>query len=202
MRNIGKIYKLFLLLVLFSGNLSAQTVTIDGGDHPVIDLSALQPSGIALSFAEASDRRTEMKDAKVTTDLSLVKAAVSGYDGTWNAKMSGKFQVMCTDYGDGIMNWTTAYETCRSYIGEGSNEKGEWRLPTHRELMQIMILHPQLIGKGNFQTLTAKAEYWSLTEFNSEGVYYLDTDTGQMYYETLNKRDYYSGRVRCVRDLK
>lgn len=201
MRNIGKIYKLFLLLVLFSGNLSAQTVTIDGNNHPVIDLSALQPLGAVLSLADASDRRTEMnKETPSNTTYLSVGAAVSGQNGTWNAQMSGKFQVMCADHTVGYTDWATAYNRCKSYNGEGSSTAGEWRLPTQRELAQIMILHPQLIGKGDFKVLTANVNYWSLTEFFGNAAWYLRTTSGQMFHSNSKKDEGYS--VRCVRDVE
>ena len=94
MRYVDKICKLFLLLVLFSVDLSAQTATTVSG-YPVIDLSALNPLGAVLSSAEASTRRTQMNQQTPSNTTFLgVGESVSGHNGTWNAKMSIKFQVM------------------------------------------------------------------------------------------------------------
>lgn len=195
MRYVDKICKLFLLLVLFSVDLSAQTATTVSG-YPVIDLSALNPLGAVLSSAEASTRRTQMNQQTPSNTTFLgVGESVSGHNGTWNAKMSIKFQVMRANHTVGTTDWTTAYNQCKSYNGEGGGA-GQWRLPTQRELMMIWILHPQLIGKGSFTAFDAYG-YWSATESsatNAWGVYF---GSGSVF--SYNKTDSYF--VRCVRDL-
>lgn len=192
---IDKICKLFLLLVLFSVDLSAQTATTVSG-YPVIDLSALNPLGAVLSSAEASARRTQMNQQTPSNTAYLgVGSSVSDENGTWNSKMSIKFQVMRANHTIGTTDWTTAYNQCKSYNGEGGGA-GQWRLPTQRELSMIWILHPQLIGKGGFSAFDAY-NYWSATERSA-------TDAWNVYFSngrvTTNFKSN-SYRVRCVRDL-
>lgn len=195
MRYVDKICKLFLLLVLFSVDLSAQTATTVSG-YPVIDLSALNPLGAVLSSAEASTRRTQMNQQTPSNTTFLgVGESVSGHNGTWNAKMSIKFQVMRANHTVGTTDWTTAYNQCKSYNGEGGGA-GQWRLPTQRELMMIWILHPQLIGKGSFTAFDA-SNNWSATEYNATDAWTVGFFTGSVYnYDKTN-----SFYVRCVRDL-
>ena len=196
MRYIDKICKLFLLLVLFSVDLSAQTATTVNG-YPVIDLSALNPLGAVLSSAEASTRRTQMNQQTPSNTAYLgVGSSVSGHNGTWNAKMSIKFQVMRANHTVGTTDWTTAYNQCKSYNGEGGGA-GQWRLPTQRELSMIWILHPQLIGKGGFTAFNA-GNYWSATESNATNAWIVYFYNGIVYNYFNKTNSYY---VRCVRDL-
>lgn len=195
MRYVDKICKLFLLLVLFSVDLSAQTATTVSG-YPVIDLSALNPLGAVLSSAEASTRRTQMNQQTPSNTTFLgVGESVSGHNGTWNAKMSIKFQVMRANHTVGTTDWTTAYNQCKSYNGEGGGA-GQWRLPTQRELMMIWILHPQLIGKGSFTAFDANY-YWSASEDNAASAWVVNFYGGNVS-RTNKTNSYY---VRCVRDL-
>lgn len=195
MRYVVKICKFFLLLVLFNVDLSAQTVTTVSG-YPVIDLSALNPLGAVFSSADASTRRTQMNQQTPSNTAYLgVGSSVSDHNGTWNAKMSIKFQVMRANHTVGTTDWATAYNQCKSYNGEGG-AAGQWRLPTQRELMMIWILHPQLIGKGGFTAFVA-SYYWSATEGNATNAWYVSFGSG--YVNIYNKTVTY--RVRCVRDL-
>lgn len=195
MRYVVKICKFFLLLVLFNVDLSAQTVTTVSG-YPVIDLSALNPLGAVFSSADASTRRTQMNQQTPSNTAYLgVGSSVSDHNGTWNAKMSIKFQVMRANHTVGTTDWATAYNQCKSYNGEGG-AAGQWRLPTQRELMMIWILHPQLIGKGGF-TAFAATSYWSATENSATYAWYVNFYHGGVYINT--KANAY--RVRCVRDL-
>lgn len=195
MRYVDKICKLFLLLVLFSVDLSAQTATTVSG-YPVIDLSALNPLGAVLSSAEASTRRTQMNQQTPSNTTFLgVGESVSGHNGTWNAKMSIKFQVMRANHTVGTTDWTTAYNQCKSYNGEGGGA-GQWRLPTQRELMMIWILHPQLIGKGSFTAFDANY-YWSASEYTATYAWGVSFSSG--YVTNYGKTT--SRFVRCVRDL-
>ncbi len=197
MRYIDKIGKFFLLLILFSVDLSAQTATTVSG-YPVIDLSALNPLGAVLSSTEASARRTKMNDETPSNDEALkVGFSVSSHDGTWNAKMAGKFQVMRADRTVGPTDWATAYNLCKSYDGEGGGV-GQWRLPTQRELSMMWILHPQLIGKGGFVEFTTDARYWSATENGSTSAWIVATANALMDVVLKSSQKYV---VRCVRDL-
>lgn len=189
-----KIGKLFLLLVLFSFNLSAQTVTTISG-YPVIDLSALSPLGAVLSSSEASARRTQMnQQTPSNTNYLGVGYSVSGHNGTWNAKMSVKFQVMCTNTTQ-QPDWATAYNECKNYDGEGGSA-GQWRLPTQGELMIILILHPQLIGKGSFTALSPNT-YWSSSENDRSRANCIGFhNASSSSYDKVS-----SFMTRCVRDL-
>ena len=191
MRYVDKICNLFLLLVLFSGDLSAQTATTVSG-YPVIDLSALNPLGVLLSSSEAATRRTEMNAQTPSNTQSL---AIADENGAWNAKMSIKYQVMRTDHTVGTTDWANAYIQCKNYNGDGGSA-GQWRLPTQRELTMIWILHPQLIGKGSFTAFTA-TNYWSSSEDTATDAWYVSFSNGTVSWPA--KTSVY--KVRCVRDL-
>lgn len=191
MRYIDKISKLFLLVVLFNFDLSAQIVTtVDG--YPVIDLSALNSLGAVLSYNEATIRRTDMNAQTATNDASL--PAVGGTNGEWNAKMSIKFQVMRKDRSVST-DWANAWALCRSYDSEGGRA-GEWRMPTLRELQMIWILHPQLIEKGGF-TAFYVSNYWSASEASASYAWLVRFVSGGVYDRAKTDLPY----VRCVRDL-
>ncbi|WP_455638331.1 Lcl C-terminal domain-containing protein [Parabacteroides sp.] len=182
------------MLVLFSVDLSAQIATTVSG-YPVIDLNALSPLKAVLSSTEASAKRTEMNNSTPSNAELLAKElSVSGENGTWNAKMSGKFQVMSTDLVKSY--WATAYRLCKEYNGEGGGA-GQWRLPTQRELYMIWVLHPQLIGKGGFVEFTT-ARYWSATEMDTSNAWIVNFHSGSMY--TISKGSTQEV-VRCIRDL-
>ncbi|MFV0580596.1 MAG: DUF1566 domain-containing protein [Parabacteroides gordonii] len=199
MRYVGKICKLLLLLVLCSVDLSAQTATTVS-NYPVIDLSALNPLGVVLASADASARRTQMnQQTPSNTTILGVGESVSAHNGTWNAKMSIKYQVMRANHTIGTTDWTTAYNQCKSYNGEGGSA-GQWRLPTQRELQMIWILHPQLIGKGSFNAYST-GYYWSSTEYGGSypnQAWPVDFTNGYTA-NGVNKTNTYS--VRCIRDL-
>ncbi|WP_455640432.1 Lcl C-terminal domain-containing protein [Parabacteroides sp.] len=201
MCDINKICKLFLLLVLFSVDLSAQTATTVNG-YPVIDLSAFHSWGAVLSSTEAAARRTEMNDQTPYSGAYMdVGNHISNQRGTWNAKMSGKFQVMRNDLTEEPINWTTAYNRCKNYDGEGGGV-GQWRLPTQRELSMMWILHPQLIGKGDitplYFNLFNSYGHWSATECTALTAWQVYFGDGSM---TNVDKASSKCRVRCVRDL-
>ncbi|SEF48466.1 Lcl C-terminal domain-containing protein [Parabacteroides chinchillae] len=173
----------------------AQTVTVVGG-YPVIDLTALSPLGCTLTLSEANSRREAMHAcAPSNSTLLTVGSAVSRENGTWNAKMSTRYQVMRNDLGT-TKNWTDAWNACKAYSGEGGTA-GQWRLPTQRELQMIWVLYPQLIGKGSVSSFDAYL-YWSSTEYNASIAWYVHFGLGGTYNgygKTI------ALRVRCVRDL-
>ncbi|MEY8607807.1 DUF1566 domain-containing protein [Parabacteroides segnis] len=181
---------------MLSFNLSSQTVTTVMG-YPVIDLSALDPLGAVLSSSEASARRTEMNNQTPSNDKFLsVGEAVSGENGTWNAKMSRRYQVMRSDANNGAQSyWVDAYNFCKSYTNEGG-KAGEWRLPTQNELYMIFVLHSQLKSSSNFSAFNA-VSYWCATEASATYAWYV-----LFSFSTVNSRNKTdSAYVRCVRDL-
>lgn len=195
MRYVDKICKFFLLLVLFSFNLSAQTVTTPSG-YPVIDLTALKPLGAVLSSTEASARRNQMNQQEPSNTTFLGDdSSFSGHNGTWNAKMSIKFQVMLTNRTVETVDWMTAYNLCKSYSGESGDAK-QWRLPTQRELSMIWILHPLLIEKTGFTAFNAST-YWSSSEDTVALVWVVNFGSGIVVNYDKNS----TGWVRCVCDL-
>ena len=196
MHSVVKLCMFFLLIVLLSFNLSSQTVTTVMG-YPVIDLSALEPLGAVLSSSEASARRTEMNNQTPSNDKFLsVGVAVSGENGTWNAKMSRRYQVMGSDANSGSsLNWVAAYTFCKDYASEGG-KKGEWRLPTQNEFYMIFVLHSQLKSSSNFSAFSAFT-YWSATESSAPYAWYVNFSSGSMNTSTKTN----SNKVRCVRDL-
>ncbi|SEG19792.1 Lcl domain-containing protein [Parabacteroides chinchillae] len=175
--------------------------TING--YPVIDLSALNPLGCLLSLSEANSRREAMHACTPgNTEYLSVGQAVSNHAGTWNAKMSTRYQLMrdklTNSSGGTSMTWADAWNACKAYSGEGGTA-GQWRLPTQRELQMIWVLHPQLVGKGGF--IATNNSFWTATEGS-------DGKAGNawavnLYYGTTNrsipKTSNYS--VRCVRDI-
>ncbi|MCL3849853.1 DUF1566 domain-containing protein [Parabacteroides sp. GYB001] len=195
MYRINKVCIYLLLLLIFSaGSMSAQVVTMPSG-YPVIDLSALNPLGAVLSSTEAASRHAQIKQQTPSnTDFLSAGSSVSGQNGSWNARMSIKYQVMRADL-EVTVDWAAAWKACASYNGEGGGT-GSWRLPTQRELLMIWILHPQLIGKGHFTAFFAGG-YWSATEYSTNNVWRVYFGNGTV--GTSNKTN--SFYVRCVRDL-
>lgn len=187
---------LLLLLILFAGSISAQVVTTTPSGYPVIDLSALSPlEDVVLSSAEAASRRTRMNQQTPSNTAYLaVGSSVSGHNGSWNTRMSIKYQVMRANLRVGV-NWVSAWNACKSYNGEGGGV-GTWRLPTQREYQMIWILHPQLIGKGGFTPFSATF-YWSATERTPTIAWYAGFHNGDMSF--VDKTGTHN--VRCVRDL-
>lgn len=174
---------------------SAQKVIIASG-YPVIDVSELAPLGCVLTQAEAAARRAEI-NAQIPSAAAYVSPlgrVASGYDGTWNAKMSPQFQVMRADL-NSTQPWVAAYTACKGYSGEGGIA-GQWRLPTQRELMMIWVLHPQLLNKGSF-TAFDTIVYWSCTEYHNSAAWYVTFNIGGM----TSSAKAYDTSVRCVRDL-
>ena len=165
--------------------------------YPVIDLSALEPLGAVLSSSEAAARRTEMNNQTPSNTAFLsVGEAVSGVNGTWNKKMSRRYQVMRSDgNSSNRSDWTAAYNFCKEYAGEGG-KKGEWRLPTQKELYMIFVLHPQLKSSSNFSAFVAYA-YWCSVEHSATNGWRLYFDDGTLN----NNRKTELHTVRCVRDL-
>lgn len=192
---MNKVCTGLLLLILFSYNLPAQTAT-SVSSYPVIDLSALSPLGAVLSSSEASTRRTQMNSQTPSNDALLgVGIDVSGYNGTWNAKMSPKFQIMRSDLSS-TSDWTTVWKSCKSYSGEGGGA-GQWRLPTERELQMIWILHPQLRQISGFNAFAAST-YYSATENSATDEWRVNFSNGQSSSPSYKKTATYA---RCVRDL-
>ncbi|WP_455641407.1 Lcl C-terminal domain-containing protein [Parabacteroides sp.] len=95
----------------------------------------------------------------------------------------------------GKIDWITAYNSCKQYESEGG-DAGQWRLPTQRELSMIWILHPQLIGKGDF-TVFNTDYYWSSTENTATSAWIVLFTSA--YVDAYNKGSKYY--FRCVRDL-
>lgn len=186
---------ILLLLILSVSSISAQVVTTSNG-YPVIDLSALNPLGAVLSSAEAENRRTTMNLQKPSNSEILgATLSASGENGTWNAKMSIKYQVMQNNLGP-IIDWTSAWKACSSYNSE-DGRTGQWRLPTQRELQMIWILYPQLLGTKGFTGFFAN-RYWTSTEVSETKAWFVGFGIGDS--SSSSKSDL-SGFVRCVRDL-
>lgn len=185
----------FFSLTLFSSFLSAQQISTTTG-YPVIDLSALNPLGAVLSYSDAVARKNSMYTNTPANDALLsVGINVSGHNGTWNEKMSSKFQVMRANHSVGSTDWATAWNSCKSYNGEGGTA-GSWRLPTQREIDMIWVLHPQLIGKASFSAFIA-GDNWSSTEYNATQAWYVRFSDSYPDYSTKTTGRY----VRCVRDI-
>lgn len=196
MKSINKICTVLLLLVLFSYNLPAQTVETVGG-YPVINLEELRPLGAVLTFSEADARRKEMNAQKPSnSDLLQVGLDVSGPTGTWNDKMSPKFQVMQNNVSP-QQDWTNTWIACSQYSGEGG-QAGEWRLPTVGELQMIWALHPQLKKINGFTPFTAKSTY-SATEKKASQEWRVNFSNGNTSTPNLKKT---AAPARCVRDLE
>lgn len=165
--------------------------------YPVIDLSELSPLGCLLTSTEATTRCEEINNQTPSnTDFLPIGIEVSGEMGTWNVKMSPRFQLMRANLLTG--DWATAYMGCKQYGGEGG-KPGQWRLPTQRELKMIWLLHPQLSGKGGITPFAADDFYLACNEHSPERAWY--TIFG--YPCTSPNRDKTKpSYVRCVRDLK
>lgn len=194
---MNKICTVLLLLVLFSYNLPAQTVeTVDG--YPVINLEELRPLGAVLTFSEADARRKEMNAQEPSNSALLqVGLAVSGVTGTWNDKMSPKFQVMQNNVSP-QQDWTNTWIACSQYSGEGGLQAGEWRLPTVGELQMIWVLHPQLKKINGFTPFSA-VTYYSATENGKSDEWRVNFSNGKTSTPSYKET---AAPARCVRDLE
>lgn len=196
MKSMNKICTVLLLLILFSYNLPAQTVETVGG-YPVINLEELRPLGAVLTFSEADARRKKMNEQKPSNSVLLEGGlTVSGPTGTWNDKMSSKFQVMQKDVSP-KQDWANTWIACSQYSGEGGLQAGEWRLPTAGELQMIWVLHPELIGIDGFIPFSAVA-YYSATENGASDEWRVNFSSGMTSYSSKNT----PAPARCVRDLE
>lgn len=197
MYSMNQVYVcLFVLLFQSVSSLSAQVVSTSA-DGPVIDLSALNPLGCVLSSSEAVTRRTAMYASGAPSNNALLSVGlnVSGHNGTWNAEMSTKYQVMRANHTVGATDFVSAWNACKTYNGEGGSA-GTWRLPTQRELDMIWILHPQLIGKVGFTAFGA-TDYRSSTEYDASQAWYIAFSNGYPNYSSKTA----ARNVRCIRDL-
>lgn len=69
---------------------------------------------------------------------------------------------MKSDYNKGASaSWLTAIQNCAGYDSGDNTAKGDWRLPTQRELMLIWIHHEALKKITDFQVYSI---VWSATE--------------------------------------
>lgn len=159
--------------------------------YPVIDLSLLTPLGCVLTSKEAADRNTAMNQYTPSDETC---GEASGQYGSWNAKMSPKFQVACTNLA--AATWASAYDGCKKYAYEGGTT-GQWRLPTLRELTMIWVLYPQLWGKGGFTGITS-SRLWTCTETDTTGAMMVGFGYGDTY--AIPKTD--KCIARCVRDIQ
>lgn len=194
------IKELILALGLLStSGISGQKVITNhasANGYPVIDLSELTPLGCILTSAEASIRRSAINQQTASnTDCFTVGIEISGERGVWNKKMSSQFQVMRANMSSSY-NWAAAHTQCKQYNLEGG-AANQWRLPTQRELMMILVLHPQLMEKGGF-TKFDSFYYWSCTEQVANDAWAVIFNYG---YTNTNSHKTQVARVRCVRDL-
>lgn len=136
-----------------------------------------------------------------------------------NEKVSPKFAVSKSDINstgteqtNAVMTWaqaagwnaaanntndevSTAATGCAEYAPAGSF-KGDWRLPTQRELILIWVLKKDLEAISGFKTFGA-GYYWSATEIGSGNGWFVLFAYGY----TSNDGKTINNRVRCVRDL-
>lgn len=187
-------------LLLSVSDLAGQKVITNhssANGYPVIDLTELSPLHCVLTSTEAADRRKLINEQTPSNTAFLeVGSGISSVNGTWNAKMSPRYQVMRADHTAGSADWANAYKVCKQYSGEGG-AAGQWRLPTYRELLVIFALHPQLLEKGNFTAFTA-SNYWSCTEDRATSVWAIIFSSGDTTGDIKTRLC----QVRCVRDLE
>ena len=103
-----------------------------------------------------------------------------------------------------------AKRLCASYH-EALNDRGKWRLPTHRELTLIWILHPSLMKNAAasnftsmFPTSAGNCMFYSATR-NANMMFGVRLQDGVLisdpYSSGIFTTDAASNLVRCVRDL-
>ncbi|WP_455639171.1 Lcl domain-containing protein [Parabacteroides sp.] len=188
---------ILLLAGLAAPALHAQTVStvmLKGSMYPVIDLESLAPLGCVLTRKEADARRETMHALVVSGDKKLDD------NGSWNQKMSAKYQVMKNDLFTDKKVWVDAWNGCKNYDGSadgGTSQQGLWRLPNERELQMILILHPLLVQQKlitPFQT----TYYWCSIEHSATQMWCVDFNSGFTDCFQSKASTY---PVRCIRDL-
>ena len=169
-----KIIIIALLSVIFSGALLDQSVYKQDGSF-VIECKGM-PVGSYTNDAKPRDENKLKLEAN-------------------NLKVYYKFEVQGADQGgEGAeMNWSDAHTICRD-LG------GTWRLPTHRELHLIWVLHEGLKKLDGF-TDFGEAIYWNASERSTltNFAWSVDFTPASGNTTSYNKANPY--RVRCIREL-
>lgn len=209
MKHIKKIGIGLLMTILLGIKITAQTVTVIN-DYPVIDLSGLQNTGLVMSSAEAKQRAQEMIDASTNIGGLYIPLETMGVTGTWNSKMSGKFQVAKKDfYAD--LTPSGAIMSCYTHEEGDDWQTNRWRAPTKRELEMIFILHPAINVTGLVTPLAVDHMYESATKnllqsfvvvtLTSQPILAPDGSPYPYIVSSIGWKDEVKLKLRCVRDL-
>ena len=94
-----------------------------------------------------------------------------------------------------VMIWQNAFNRCKGLV-YGDGVAGDWRLPTHRELMMMWIFRTKINDMATSSFVTADL-YWSSTETGSDTAWGVSFGNGPM---SLNLFKTSGSRVRCVRE--
>lgn len=177
----------------------------------IISLFSLR---LCAQSVEAGTRIINSKDANekiVTQTKRIYKGVVQTWsDKVTNAKVYQRFKVAKADYAVTNLTWLVACnwdETegvlpttatgCAAYQEEGdSSDKGQWRVPTQRELALIWVLRGGL-GDG-YTALDAAGNYCSATGVSSSDTFYYLKADGTIDSDLKSEAKYV---VRCIRDL-
>lgn len=169
---------------------------------------------LCAQSVETGTRIINSKEAEpkiVTSTKRIYKGVVQTWsDRTTNAKVYQRFKVAKADYAMSDLNWFTVCNWdgtegvlpatasgCATYTEEADDaDKGQWRVPTQRELALIWIFR-ETLGDG-FAALDAGKIYCSATSAVSlDSFYYLKAD-GTIDADLKSSAKYV---VRCIRDL-
>lgn len=182
MRKIGVLIIIcFFSLRLCAQNVEAGTRIINSKDanEKIVTQTKRVYKGVVQTW---SDRVT---NAKVYQRFKVAKEDVAGTNLTW-------FEACNWDGAEGVLPTTTT--GCASY-SEESNDKGQWRVPTQRELALIWVLRGTL--SDSYVALDAAGLYCSATGASLGNFYYLKAD-GAIDSDLKSEAKYI---VRCIRDL-
>ena len=218
-----RLFLLILLGVLASEVAVAQIVYAEDG-YAVIDCRGMPMGAVKSAIELAQSKEAGGRTRRHMQDESNQGGTyIDGTHGTTtiyvNQKVSSKFAVAPADL-SAKMSWAaaagwavaangdlsgdtpTAATGCYAYQGN-TDDLGDWRLPTHRELKiiyshkgQLMKTAESSFGSTGFVAFSS-ASYWSSTEYNSNASWYVNFSNGNV--NTDYKSAGYS--VRCVRDL-
>lgn len=169
------------------------TILISTDNKVIIDNRNILDAAI---YSKAKARTTQATNTTKTTvnddtDIASEKS---------NMTISHYFEVAKKDYNETETNWISAVNSCNTWTEDGGN----WRLPTQKEVMLLSILSKEIEQRASsigFSSFKAD-NYWSATESLDNYSWCGNFNLGTMsYFGTINGGKTKPHYVRCVRDV-
>lgn len=92
---------------------------------------------------------------------------------------------------------------CAAYGGPNGGEQGEWRMPTFREVMLMVVFRSKLEAQPNFTAFSTDNYYWTATESGLVWCFGVIFSNGKsaMILKSRGNNSYPNYYLRCVKDL-